>query len=221
MDKLLKQEIIGIINQIQRGDAPECLSDEGEVPFKDVSDYRFDIVDTKTNRSIIVKPNSGTAHYINGDANNTYELRIVCYDDYLHRFTFDDGQGHTAVNRLKSGDKMADFLIFDKSNQHVYFIVHELSDQLAKNKIRTARKQLSDTLNQLYKSAAIAQLIDGFQHKICYLSVKDNRRLVGTQNMADGFNRIYQVLPEPLKFNFGQIGTHHFEAYETSIIELK
>ena len=83
-----------------------------------------------------------------------------------------------------------------------------------------ARKQLSDTLNQLYKSEVIGKYIDSFEQKLCYLSAKDCRRLVESEGMADGFNEIYKVLPEPVQFNWGQIGTHKFSAFETSYVKL-
>lgn len=116
---------------------------------------------------------------------------------------------------------MADFLVYDKTENRIYFIVHELSDENSAKKIKTARKQLSDTLNQLYKSARIAEFIDGFEKKVCVLSAKDSRSIVSTEVMADGFSQIYKVLPDPLQFNWGQIGTHKFKAFETSYVQLE
>ena len=157
--------------------------------------------------------------YVNGKENETYNLKIICYDDYLHQFTYDDGNGHTHVNRLKDGVKVSDFLIYDESDSK-YFIVHELSDENSTKKIRVARKQLSDTLNQLYKSNVISKFIDEFTNKICFLSAKDSRKIIPTEDMAEGFNEIYRILPEPIPFNFGQIGTHGFYAFETSFVQL-
>ena len=114
---------------------------------------------------------------------------------------------------------MSDFLIYEHSESKI-FIVHELSDEASVKKIRVARQQLSDTLNQLYKSEKIGKYIDSFEQKLCYLSAKDNRKLVETEGMADGFNEIYKVLPEPIQFNWGQIGTHKFSAFETSFVQL-
>ena len=178
MEQLLKNEIVGILNEIQRGSAPHITGN--------------DIAPAVVNIS----------------------------DDFLHQFTFDDGNGHPAVSRLKDGVRVADFLVYEISESRVYFIVHELSDEISKNKIRTAKKQLSDTLNQLYKSAEIAAFIDGFQNKLCFLSADDSRKIVRSEGMADGFSEIYRVLPEPLQFNFGQIGTHGFKAFETSYVNL-
>ena len=220
MDHILKDEIVGILNAIQRGEAPKLESNELMPSSTETSAYQFDLVDSKDGNPIR-QFESGTAHYINGNENDTYHLKIICYDDFLHQFSFNDGKGHPSVNRLKDGVRMADFLVFDKSKDKIYFIVHELSDEKNSKKIKTARKQLSDTLNQLYKSATIADFINGFAHKICFLSAKDNRNIVPTDGMADGFNQIYQVLPDPLQFNWGQIGTHKFLAFETSYVELK
>lgn len=219
MDSILTTEIVGIINAIQRGDAPKLVGNDIRPSSVETSYYKFDLVDSKDGNPVCPFE-SGTAHYINGKENDTYNLKIICYDDFLHQFTYDDGKGHTHINRLKDGIKVADFLVYDTSKNNVYFLVHELSDEASINKIKTARKQLSDTLNQLYKSADIASFIDSFANKLCYLSAKDARKIVPTEGMADGFNQIYRILPDPFQFNFGQIGTHKFKAFETSYVEL-
>ena len=219
MEQLLKAEIIGILNAIQRGNAPVLTENETIPKYVETSEHKFDLVDSKDGLPIR-EFETGTAHYINGKENDTYNLKIICYDDFIHQFTFDDGKGHTHVSRLKDGVKVADFLIYEQSESKAIFIVHELSDEASEKKIRVAKKQLSDTLNQLYKSEEIGKYIDGFEQKLCYLSAKDNRRYVETGGLADGFYEIYKVLPEPIKFNWGQIGTHKFSAFETSFVRL-
>ncbi len=138
----------------------------------------------------------------------------------MHRFTYDDGKGNTQKSMLKNNTKLADYIVFDRSDEKVYFIVQEITTENVADKRRTGRVQLSDTVNQLYKSKAIADYIDGFKNKICFLSAKDGRTVADTLGMADGFNMIYRILPEPIQFTFGQIGTHHFTAFETSIVKL-
>lgn len=219
MEQMLKTEIIGILNAIQRGDASELIDNEIIPRYLETSEHKFDLVDSKDGFPLR-EFNKGTAHYINGNENNTYNLKIICYDDFIHQFTFNDGKGNTHVNRLKDGIKVADFLIYEQSESKAVFIVHELSDEASVKKIKVARKQLSDTLNQLYKSEEIGEYIDGFGLKLCFLSAKDSRRLVESEGMADGFNEIYKVLPEPIQFNWGQIGTHKFSAFETSFVQL-
>ena len=219
MEQILKTEIVEVLNTIQRGDAPALTENEIVPKCVETSEHKFDLVDSK-DALPIREFETGTAHYINGEENDTYNLKIICYDDFIHQFTFDDGKGHTHVNRLKDGVKVADFLIYEQSESKAIFIVHELSDEAPEKKIKVARKQLSDTLNQLYKSEKIGKYIDGFEQKLCYLSAKDSRRVVESEGMADGFNEIYRVLPEPIQFNWGQIGTHKFSAFETSFVQL-
>lgn len=220
LEQLLKSEIIGILNSIKRGNAPELTDNEIKPQCFATSEHKFDLVDLRADCPIC-EFETGTAHYINGEGNNTYDLKIICYDDFIHQFTFADGKGHTHVGILKDGVRVADFLIYEQSATKAIFIVHELSDEASYRKIKVARKQLSDTLNQLYKSTRIGNYIDGFGQKMCFLSAKDSRRIVETEGMADGFNEIYKVLPEPIQFNWGQIGTHKFTAFETSYVQLK
>ena len=219
MEQMLKTEIVGILNARQRCDAPVLYENEIIPKFVETSKHKFDVVDSKDGLPIR-EFETGTAHYINGKENDTYNLKIICYDDFIHQFTFDDGKGHSHVSRLKDGVRVADFLIYEQSESKAVFIVHELSDEVSSKKIRVARKQLSDTLNQLYTSDEIGKYIDGFERKLCYLSAKDSRRVVELDGMADGFNEIYKVLPEPIPFNFGQINTHKFSAFETSFVRL-
>ena len=220
MEQLLKTEIIGILNDIQRGNAPVLTENETIPKYVETSEHKFDMVDSEDGLPIR-EFETGTAHYINGNRDDTYNLKIICYDDFIHQFTFDDGKGHTHVNRLKEGVRVADFLIYEQSESKAIFIVHELSNEASNKKIKVAKKQLSDTLNQLYKSEEIGKYIDSFKQKLCYLSAKDNRKFVEAEGMADVFNEIYKVLPEPIQFNWGQIGTHKFSAFETSFVQLK
>lgn len=219
MEQKLKTEIVAILNKIQRGSAPPLTDNETVPKCFTVSEHKFDLVDSKDG-SPIRDFETGTAHYINGNESDTYNLKIICYDDFLHQFTYDDGNGHTHVNRLKDGVRVSDFLVYEKAESKALFIVHELSDENSDKKIRIAKKQLSDTLNQLYQSEEIGKFIDGFKDKFCFLSAKDDRKIVASEGMADGFNEIYKVLPDPIEFNWGQIGTHKFFAFETSYVKL-
>lgn len=219
MNQLIKQEIAGIINQIQRHEAPHYIGDEGDMNYQVVSDHLFDLIDSHT-IPFVVGENQGTAHYINGREESTYALKVLDYDEYMHRLVYDDGKGNTHVSRLQSGVKVADFIIYTLEPYHKYFIIQEISDKSIENKQRIARKQLSDTLNQLFKSGAIATFISQFEHKYCFISAKDDRKIVNTEGMADGFMKVFEILPHPKQFNFGQIGTYNFQAYETSFVNL-
>lgn len=219
MELILKTEIVTILNQIQRGDAPPLVENEIVPVSTELSDYKFDLVDSKDNP--IRSFETGTAHYINGEKDNNYTLKIILYDGFIHQFTYDDGKGNPRVNRLKDGIKVSDFLVYETSEDKIYFIVHEISEEDSKTKSRAAKKQLSDTLNQLYKSDVIAHFIDGFKNKLCIYSANDSRQIESPEGMADGFNEIFKILPEPIKFNWGQIGTYGFSAFETSYVHLE
>ena len=109
----MKTEIVGILNAIQRGGAPEITENELIPECVETSEHKFDLVDSKDGLPIR-EFETGTAHYINGEENNTYNLKIICYDDFIHQFTFDDGNGHSHVSRLKDGVRVADFLIYEQ-----------------------------------------------------------------------------------------------------------
>ena len=219
MDSLIKQEIAGIINKIQRGDAPLYSGDEGDMLTHVTSLHVFAVIDSKDSPQIITDYGNGTANYINGEENSPYTLKFISYDDYLHRFVYDDGQGNHQKSRLKKGVKVADYIVYDTSDDKDYIIIHELSSEATAYKLREGRQQLSATLNLLYKSEAIGNFLNSFKYKLCYLSAKDGRD-VQTNGLADGFMNAYSILPEPLKFNFGQIRRFGFDAYESSIVIL-
>ena len=110
MEQLLKNEIVGILNEIQRGSAPHITGNDIAPAVVNISDHKFDLADSKGGTPIR-NFEEGSAHYINGNEGNTYSLKIISYDDFLHQFTFDDGNGHPAVSRLKDGVRVADFLM--------------------------------------------------------------------------------------------------------------
>ena len=110
MEQLLKTEIVGILNEIQRSNAPKLTGNEVVPNYVDISEHKFDLVDSKDGNPIR-DFRTGTAHYVNGKEDDTYNLRIICYDDFMHQFTYDDGKGHSHVSRLRDGVKVSDFLI--------------------------------------------------------------------------------------------------------------
>lgn len=217
MEDLLKNQFVSVINAERIGTAPPWTS-VPDVRYEDISEREFDVVDSKENHTTIKRElGRGTASYING---NGYVLRFVSFDDYLHQFVYDDGQGNPQKSMLKQHTKMADLLVYDRSGDHVYFLVQELCVGSISNKRAKAKIQLSSTLNLLYKSVEIKNFISSFDNKICYLSADDGR--IATPNqVAEGFMKSYDIIPDPSPFTFGKIKTCGFAAYETSIIDLK
>ena len=217
MEDLLRNQFVSVINAERIGTAPPWTA-EPDVRYEDISDRQFDVVDSKDDPTTIKREfGQGTASYING---NGYTLRFISFDDYLHQFVYDDGKGNTQKSMFKQHTKMADLLVYDKTGDSVYFLVHELCVGSIANKRAKAKIQLSSTLNILYKSDEIKDFINSFANKICYLSANDGRTATPNQ-VADGFMNSYDIIPNPSPFTFGKIKTCGFTAYETSIIDLK
>ena len=217
MEELLRNQFVDVINTNRIGTAP-IWNKMPDVRYEDISEEQFDVIDSKDDTVTIKRAfGQGTASYINERA---YELRFISFDDYLHQFVYDDGQGNTQKSMLKPHTKMADLLVYNMTGDRVYFLVHELCVGNVANKRAKAKIQLSSTLNMLYQSVEVRNFINSFNNKICYLSANDGR--IATPNqVADGFMNSYDIIPNPYPFTFGKIKTCGFVAYETSIIDLK
>ena len=221
MEELLKGDFLSVINSARRFNAPEWKV-EPQVRMEDIDDHQFDVDDPKDDTQTIKRAfGEGTASYVNGSAEQPFALRVGCYDDYLHQFVFDDGQGHPEMSLLKDNTKMADLIVYDREESRVWIVIQELSKGTVQNKRNRARLQLSATLNMLCKSEKVKAFIGKFSNKWCITSAKDDRKLTTTPNgMADAFMEVYSVQPEPLEFNYGVINRFGFKAFETSKVIL-
>jgi hypothetical protein len=221
MEELLKIDFLSVVNGLRRNNASAWTA-EAVVRTEDIDDHTFDVDDPKDDQKSVKRAfGEGAASYVNGTVENPYTLRVVCYDEYLHQFVFDDGLGHKDVSMLKDNTKMADLIVYDRADSRVWIVVHELSKGSIANKRNRARLQLSSTLNMLCKSEKVKAFIGGFSNKWCITSARDERRLVATPDgMADAFMEAYTVFPEPLEFNFGVIKRFGFRAFETSKVVL-
>ena len=127
MEKLLKSDFLGVINDIRCGDAPLWTATP-EVRTEDVDDNTVDVDDPKENdRTIKREFGKGTASYVNGSGDSTFQLRFICYDEYLHQFVFDDGKGHSDKSFFRQHFRMADFVVYDTSDDCKWLVVQELS----------------------------------------------------------------------------------------------
>ena len=221
MEELLKGDFLSVINSVRRFNAPEWNA-EPQVRVEDIDDHQFDVDDPKDDAQTVKRAfGEGTASYVNGSAEQPFALRVVCYDEYLHQFVFDDGQGHPEMSLLKDNTKMADLIVYDREESRVWIVIQELSKGAVQNKRNRARLQLSATLNMLCKSEKVKAFIGKFSNKWCITSAKDDRKLTTTPNgMADAFMEAYSVQPEPLEFNYGVINRFGFRAFETSKVIL-
>lgn len=115
---------------------------------------------------------------------------------------------------------MADFIIYDTSENYVWIVIQELSKGSVNNKRGRGRVQLSTTVDMLCRSKSIKEFVDGFANKWCVLSANDERNLTTPNGMADSFMSVYSILPEPTKFQFGAMRRFGFWGYETSKVIL-
>lgn len=221
MEKLLKGDFVSVINNSRRNNAPEWTT-LPQVRVEDIDEYTFDVIDPQDDAQTVKRPfGEGTASYLNGEPTRPYKLHVVCYDKYLHQFVFDDKQGHPEVSLLKNNTKMADLILYDREESHKWFVVQELKKGAVENKRNLAHKQLSATVNMLFKSKEMKAFIDGFSNKMCIYSAKDERVLTTPNGMADAFLEVYTVLPDPKEFNCFPINSFGFRAFETSKVILE
>ena len=209
MDELLKTELVGIINEKRNKTLPEW-TEAVVVCSEDISDSVFDIVDRKDSdlESVKVAPNTGTATYYNHCDGNPYNLHFVRFEEFMNQF-----EGYT------KNMGRADFVVCEPSKE--YFIIHEISVGSIHSKLSKARTQLFNTLNLLYASPVIKNFIDGFSHKLCYVTAMGGGAVDSPMDMTGGFNEIYRHLPDPIPFNAKQITNRGFLALETRNVKLE
>lgn len=204
----MKKDLVQVINQKRKGTLPEYTV-EPDVITEDIGDKIFDIVDEKgTTGSIKRAAGQGTATYFNGDKQHTYNLRFIHYEKYLDQF----GEWTKGIGR-------ADYIAYDQSESKTYFIIHELSDGKAGNKLPKARTQLFKTLHLLFEAPGIKAFIDSFNSKMCILTT-GSAPIATPNGIADGFNQIYYELPDPIPINARQITNRKFKAFETRNVKL-
>ena len=221
MVDLIENDFLEVINNVRRGDAPEW-SDPPFVRYEDIADHTFDIDDSKGSTNTIKRQfEQGTASYVNGKPNSTYTLRFICYDEYMHQFVYDDGKGHANKSMFKKNTLIADFIVYDTSENNVWIIIHELSKGILKNKSQHGQVQLERTVDLLCRSKGIKNFVDTFKNKWCVLSAYDERVIQTPNGIADAFMNSYTILPEPLKFQFGAMKRLGFMGFETSKIVLE
>jgi len=219
MENLLKTDFLNVVNSVRRGDAPEWTADVS-LRVEDISVHLFDVDDPKDNSGTVFRAvGKGTASYVNGKTDAPYKLRFICYDEYMHQFVFDDGKGHADKSMLKNHTRMADFVVYDTSESHVWIVINELSNGVEDNKRGKGRAQLSNTIDLLCRSVSIKAFVETFTNKWCVLSASD-KRVLTYNGWAEGFMEAYSILPEPLKFQFGAMKRLGFMGYETSKVVL-
>ena len=156
LEILLQNEFIYILNNTKRRFEAPIIPKNAPLRTEDIDDYQFDIIDAKEDLNTIKRIwKHGIASYQNGTIENTYPLRFICYDEYIHQFTYDDGQGHPKVNQLKEDFKIADYIVYDKSEKKS--ILLSMSCQL-EDVIVNLRKEENNCLTRYIRYASVLRL---------------------------------------------------------------
>ena len=208
MESLMKKDLVEVINRQRSGTIDEYIA-EPNVITEDIEDKVFDIVDGKgTTATIKRNVGEGTATYFNGDEQHVYKLRFIRYEEYLNQF-----------EEWTKGVGRADYIVYDCSGSNAHFIIHELSDGKIGSKLSKARTQLFATLHLLFGAPRIKEFIERFSNKMCILTA-GSAPVCSPNGMADGFNQIYEILPDPIPINAKLITNRGFKAFETRNIKL-
>lgn len=208
MDELLKKEMVDVINrEVRKGDAP-FWAGTPVILSENIAEECFDVCDASEDEETIKRAcGEGNASYFNTKHSN---LHFVRFEHYLNQFD----------EILPTHTLRADLLAYDNDVTKQYFIIHELSGGAIKNKRKRGQNQLFSTLNLLYKSQGIKEFINAFGTKWCVLSADDGS-VPSPFNMAGGFMKIYDTLPDPIPIQDKRFVNKGFEAFETKKLKLE
>lgn len=207
MEQLLKDEVDSLLKSRQAGNKLIGPFPQVELPFFDVADATFDVVDSKQGGGPVVKAQTGTATYVNV---NGYTLRLVRYDDYL--------SGYDA-SKYSRGIGRCDYLVFDVDGRCDYFLLNELCEGSLQNKKAAGIHELARTVQFLSGSDRLKEEIATYRNKLCYLSVKE-RPIKSPGGMADAFNNAIRIIPPIYTLTDKRISNAGFSAYVSCRIML-
>lgn len=217
MEELMKKEWLAIINKKRNGAYPEWTL-EPVVLTEDTFEKIFDIVDTKDVGDPIVRPeNKGTATYYNGDEDKRYHIRFIKNEEFFNQFRVVDEYGK--IMDWTKGMSRPDYIVYDISDERVFFIIHELSEGSIQSKKSKAMNQLLNMVRMLNEAPQSCNYCESFQKRLCYVSASGC--VTETPfNIADGFMEAYKNLPDPLPLNNKSIENRGFKAYQSNVVKL-
>lgn len=218
MEDLMKTELLKIINSKRNKTLPEW-NKPVEVYVEDTDEKIFDIIDTKAvGGSMFVAQGEGQATYFNGEENTLHHLRFISYEQFLNQFCISDESNGGNLKDWAKGLARPDYMCYTVGEDK-YFILHELSEGNVENKRKKARGQLVNCLLLMKHSQTMMHYIDKFEHRLCILSARGCVE-ASPMGMADGFNEIYNNIPDPIPMKCVTFERLGFEAYETKAVKL-
>lgn len=204
MIELLKNSFVPHVNNLKPID-PKLEPQDLAIRYEDTTKDEFDIIDKA--QTIIVDLNNGSATFHNP---NDKSIRIIDYENILDQFP----------DKLQKGIKRCDFIVYH-SDGNSFFILNELSQS------NNVKAKLKDAIEQLYASAmhltrvgTIKDFIDNNEKLQCIFSNRNNKVISSPELMAEPFNLILELLPEPIIHENHRINKLGFELIETDQIYL-
>lgn len=218
MEELLKGELLTIINSKRNKTLPEW-DKPVEVYVEDTDEKIFDVIDTKaTSGSMFVAQGEGQTTYFNGSEDSLHHLRFISYERFLNQFRVPVDAKNGIFKDWAKGLARPDYMCYTKGEDK-YFILHELSEGNVENKRKKARGQLVNCLLMMKHSQMLMTYLKKFEHRLCILSAQGCVEC-SPMGMADGFNEIYNNIPDPVPMKCVTFERLGFEAYETKAVKL-
>ncbi|MBD5326420.1 MAG: hypothetical protein HDS04_07070 [Bacteroides sp.] len=215
---LLQNDVVDAINAQRSGKLEYAFPNQAVVPFEDINDTTFDIIDVKGIGGSAKRPTgNGDATYINRSGINMsgLTLRFIRYEEYLNQFRIAEGDWAQGMSR-------PDFIVYtpEESGDHSYFIVHELSTGHIGSKRHKAVTQILNTLRFFFTIPSVKEYIAGFANRVGYISAKGCIELQTPLDMGAAFMMPYQILPDPVPVANQSIARMGFQLFETNVINL-
>lgn len=208
MENLLKSaDFMAVVNK-HRKSTLALLTLMPDVHTDDCSDALFDVSDYQNNGTIIQPQGTGQAHYFNSSQNPIRNMRFIAYEHFIDM-----------LGDYSKGWKRADLIAYDTSNRKSYFIIQELSVGKLHSKEGDARIQMQNTLLKLWESPRIKDYIQGFANRWCVVSATEGLQPT-PRDMSEGFNAIYNVIPDPIPVKAAMVEKRQFKMWKTINVKL-
>lgn len=203
MIELFKDYFVPYINNLNQI-GPKLNPNILTIRYEDISEKGFDIIDDKKKAVICVSKDTGSATYHNSNAKS---IRVIDYENIVDQFPL----------HLQRGVKRCDFIVYDL-DENSFFILNELSKSA---KLNDAIEQLYSTALRLTRVEQIKNFINTKESHQCIFSNRIPKSANSPLGMADSFNLIQKLLPEPIVHPNDRINKLGFELIETDQIYIK
>lgn len=194
------------------GDFPRPI----EVDFVIVRDHEFDIKDCKDDGEVVCPrtDDDRVATYLNGTAEDPYELMFVKYENFIKQFTI------PGVGDWAHGIRRVDYIVLTPG-EHRHFIVHEVSKGKIESKKCDAKNQFIRTVNLLRSVPEMRGYMDGFAKVRCFVSARGCDDVPRTpRNVARGFIASYRVVPNPVEITVPSLKKNNISVFKGNIVKV-